>query len=140
MKAPEVEIQQSLNDPRLQLAIYTATGRLIDNRANVVSAAALPDYQALRDEANALKKHTIENLDHYLEQLESNVTAHGGKVVYCRTGQEAADFLLTSPQWSVTPALAAKVFGPPAHTYHFQAYTIMVWRKNLLPHLGRPVP
>ena len=51
-----------------------------------------------------------------------------------------ADFLLTSPQWSVTPALAAKVFGPPAHTYHFQAYTIMVWRKNLLPHLGRPVP
>jgi hypothetical protein len=51
-----------------------------------------------------------------------------------------ADFLLTSPQWSVTPALAAKVFGPPAHTYHFQAYTIMVWRKNLLPRLGRPVP
>ena len=72
MKAPEVEIQQSLNDPRLQLAIYTATGRLIDNRANVVNAGALPDYQALRNEANALKKHTIENLDYYLEELESN--------------------------------------------------------------------
>src|SRR5580692_2028809 len=94
MKAPEADIQQTLNDPRLQLAIYTATGRLMDHRARVVSAEALPDYQALRNEANAIKKHTIENLDYYLEQLESNVIAHGGQVVYCRTGQEAADFVL----------------------------------------------
>ena len=94
MNAPEADIQQALGDPRLQLAIYTATGRLIDHRANVVSAEALPDYQALRNEANAIKKHTIENLDYYLEQLESNVIAHGGNVVFCRTGQEAADFVL----------------------------------------------
>jgi L-lactate dehydrogenase complex protein LldF len=78
----------------LQLAIYTATGRLMDHRARVVSAEALPDYQALRNAANAIKKHTIENLDYYLDQLESNVIAHGGHVVYCRTGQEAADFVL----------------------------------------------
>src|ERR1700679_881339 len=94
MKAPEADIQQAINDPRLQLAIYTATGRLIDHRAKVVSAEALPDYQALRNEAHAIKKHTIENLDYYLDQLESNVIAHGGQVVYCRTGQEAADFVL----------------------------------------------
>lgn len=94
MNAPETEIRQAIEDSRLQLAIYTATGRLIDHRASVVSAEALPDYQALRGEANAIKKHTIENLDYYLEQLESNVTAHGGKVVFCRTGAEAADFVL----------------------------------------------
>ena len=94
MNAPEADIQQAINDPRLQLAIYTATGRLIDHRANVVSTEALPHYQDLRDEAHAIKKHTIENLDYYLEQLESNVIAHGGNVVYCRTGQEAADFVL----------------------------------------------
>jgi L-lactate dehydrogenase complex protein LldF len=94
MNAPEADIQQTISDPRLQLAIYTATGRVMDLRAKVVSDEALPDYQALRDEANAIKKHTIENLDHYLEQLESNVVAHGGKVIYCRTGQEAADFVL----------------------------------------------
>ena len=28
--------------------------------------------------------------------------------------------------------------GPPAHTYHFQAFTIMVWNKNLLDDLGSP--
>src|SRR5580704_14750668 len=94
MNAPESDIQQSLNDPRLQLAIYTATGRLIDHRAGVVSAEALPDYQDLRNEAHAIKKHTIENLDYYLEQLESNVIAHGGQVVFCRTGEEAGDFVL----------------------------------------------
>src|ERR1700683_4578018 len=94
MNTPEAEIRQAIDDPRLQLAIYTATGRLIDHRAAVVSAEALPDYQALRNEANAIKKHTIENLDYYLEQLESNVIAHGGNVVYCRTGEEAADFVL----------------------------------------------
>ncbi len=94
MNIPEAEIQQAIDDPRLQLAIYTATGRLIDHRSAVVSAAALPDYQALRNEANAIKKHTIDNLDSYLEQLESNVTAHGGNVIFCRNGEEAADFVL----------------------------------------------
>src|SRR5580700_4153618 len=94
MNAPETDIQQSLDDPRLQLAIYTATRRLIDHRAGVVSEEALPYYQDLRNEANAIKKHTIENLDYYLEQLESNVVAHGGQVVFCRDGQEVADFVL----------------------------------------------
>ncbi|MGA2214539.1 MAG: LutB/LldF family L-lactate oxidation iron-sulfur protein [Bryobacteraceae bacterium] len=94
MNAPETEIQESLGDPRLQLAIYTATRRLIDHRAGVVSGEVLPHYQDLRNEANAIKKHTIENLDYYLEELESNVIAHGGKVVFCRNGQEAADFVL----------------------------------------------
>jgi L-lactate dehydrogenase complex protein LldF len=94
MKAPETDIRQAIHDPRLQLAVYTATGRLIDHRANVVSSAALPDYQALRSEANSIKKHTIENLDYYLERLESNVIAHGGQVIWCRTGADAADFVL----------------------------------------------
>jgi L-lactate dehydrogenase complex protein LldF len=94
MNIPDANIHAAIDDPRLQLAIYTATGRLIDHRAAVVGSQVLPDYQALRDQANAIKRHTIENLDRYLEQLESNVVAHGGNVVYCRTGQEAADFVL----------------------------------------------
>ena len=28
--------------------------------------------------------------------------------------------------------------GPPARTYHFQSFTIMVWNKNLLASLGSP--
>ena len=28
--------------------------------------------------------------------------------------------------------------GPPAHTYHYKTFTIMVWNHNLLANLGRP--
>jgi L-lactate dehydrogenase complex protein LldF len=92
--APSETIQQTLGDARLQLAIYTASGRLMDHRASVVRADVLPEYQDLRTQANQIKKHTIENLDYYLEQLEANVVAHGGKVIFCRDGQEVADFVL----------------------------------------------
>ena len=58
------KIHQTMADANLQLAIYTATGRLMDKRRNAVTAGMLPDYQELRSHAHAIKKHTIENLDH----------------------------------------------------------------------------
>jgi len=88
------KIHQTLADANLQLAIYTATGRLKDKRSESFAAAAMPDYQELRTQANALKKHAIENLDHYLEEFERNVESHGGKVVYCKDGTEVSDFVL----------------------------------------------
>ena len=93
--APSESIKQTLDDPRLQLAIYTASGRLMDHRASVVRAEVLPEYQDLRTQANQIKKHTIDHLDYYLEQLEASVLAHGGKVVFCRDGQQVADFVLS---------------------------------------------
>ena len=56
---------------KLQLAIYTATGRLIDKRRKAVTPEGCPDYQELRTQANALKKHTIDNLDYYLEAVRA---------------------------------------------------------------------
>src|SRR5580698_3014024 len=89
------KIHQTLADANLQLAIYTSTGRLKDKRSESVAATAMPDYQEIRTQANALKKHAIENLDHYLEEFERNVEAHGGKVVYCKDGTEVSDFVLS---------------------------------------------
>ena len=88
------KVHSTLADANLQLAIYRATGRLIDHRKQAVAATALPDYQELRTQANAIKRHTIEHLDHYLEQFEGNVTAHGGKVIWCQDATEVADFVL----------------------------------------------
>src|SRR5205807_10250134 len=48
----------------------------------------------LRTQANLLKKQTIDNLDWYLEEFESNLALHGGKAVYCKDGTEVADFVL----------------------------------------------
>ncbi len=88
------KIRSTLADANLQLAIYTATGRLKDKRIESVAADALPDYQELRTQANAIKEHAIENLDYYLEEFERNVEAHGGKVIYCKDGTEVSDFVL----------------------------------------------
>jgi L-lactate dehydrogenase complex protein LldF len=90
----EQKIHATLADPNLQLAIYTATGRLKEKRIENVAADVLPDYQELRTQANALKKHAIENLDYYLEEFERNVEARGGHVVYCKDGTEVSDFVL----------------------------------------------
>ncbi len=88
------KIHSTLADANLQLAIYTATGRLKEKRIETVASDVLPDYQELRTQANALKKHALENLDYYLEEFERNVTARGGKVVYCKDATEVADFVL----------------------------------------------
>jgi len=90
----ETNIQQTVADPKLQLAIYTATGRLKDKRSESVGPDALPQYQELRNRANLLKRHAIENLDLYLEQFAANVEAHGGKVIFCDDGTQVADFVL----------------------------------------------
>ncbi len=89
------KIHTTLEDANLQLAIFTSTGRLKQGRIDNVASEALPDYQELRSQANALKKHAIENLDYYLEQFERNVQARGGKVVYCKDGTEVTDFILS---------------------------------------------
>jgi L-lactate dehydrogenase complex protein LldF len=82
-----------LGNAGLQNATYTATARLMAKRK--ASTDSLPDFEHLRDRANAIKRHTLDNLDYYLEQLESNVVTHGGHVVWCDTGEEVADFILS---------------------------------------------
>jgi hypothetical protein len=50
-----------------------------------------------------------------------------------------ANFLVLADYPDVTSQQAIKTFGQPAKTYHYQEYTILVWPKNLLRYLGKPV-
>ncbi|HXJ43352.1 MAG TPA: LutB/LldF family L-lactate oxidation iron-sulfur protein [Bryobacteraceae bacterium] len=90
----EREIANALANEPLQRATWRATGKFKGNRISAVAAEALPDYQELRTAANALKRHTINHLDWYLEQFEREVDSRGGKVHWCRDGVEAADVVL----------------------------------------------
>ena len=49
------------------------------------------------------------------------------------------NFLVLAHYPDVTLPQAVNTFGQPAKTYHYQAYTILVWHKNLLRYLGKPV-
>ena len=87
-------IEKTLDDSRLQSALYAGTGRLVDHRKQAVAPNLLPDYQELRQRAHELKRHAIEHLDEYLQELERNVEAHGGHVIWCRDASEVSDFVL----------------------------------------------
>jgi hypothetical protein len=50
-----------------------------------------------------------------------------------------ADFVVVVPGGPVTQAQALAAFGTPARTYRYEAYTVLVWRGNLLSKLASPV-
>ncbi len=95
IRAIQPQLHPTLADSKLQFAVYTATGRLVDKRKSTVAADVLPEYQELRQQANDLKRHAIEHLDYYLEEFERNLEARGGKVIWCRDGKDVVDFVLS---------------------------------------------
>jgi L-lactate dehydrogenase complex protein LldF len=82
----------ALADPQLQSALHGIETNIIDRRRAVVDK--LPEFDALRDSARAIKNHTLAHLDLYLERYEKNVTAAGGHVHYALTAEEARDIVL----------------------------------------------
>ncbi len=91
---PSAQLHQTLADPKLQLAIYAATGRLMEKRRQSLTEVEPEEFERWREQASLIKRHTIENLDYYLEQLEANLVRHGGQVVYARDEREAVEWLL----------------------------------------------
>src|SRR5262245_37881559 len=71
----------ALADVQLQQAMSHVKKNFIAKRAQ--AAARLPEFEALRDAARAIKDHTLANLDIYLEAFEAKVKAAGGHVHWC---------------------------------------------------------
>lgn len=73
-------------------AVRQATRRFATNRAAVI--ADFPQWEQLRELGSAIRLHTIENLDHYLERLELAVQNQGGHVYWASTADEARETVL----------------------------------------------
>ncbi len=84
--------RQALADPGLQKALARSGTSFIARRAAAV--AALPEFEALRDEARAIKDHTLAHLDFYLETFAANVERAGGTVHWCTDAEEARAVVL----------------------------------------------
>jgi L-lactate dehydrogenase complex protein LldF len=84
-------VHDALTDARLQSALPHARN-FIATRAAAV--ARLPEFDALRDSARAIKDHTLAHLDLYLEAYERKVTENGGHVHYARDAAEANAIIL----------------------------------------------
>ncbi|MFM9844132.1 MAG: LutB/LldF family L-lactate oxidation iron-sulfur protein, partial [Dongiaceae bacterium] len=83
---------RALGDPQLQQAMSHVKKNFIAKRAH--AAARLPEFEALRDEARAIKDHTLANLDIYLEAFETKVKAAGGQVHWCADADSARQTVL----------------------------------------------
>ncbi len=82
----------AIADAQLQKALARLKGHFIDKRA--AACARLPEFDALRDQAKAIKDHTLAHLDLYLERFEAKVRETGGTVHWCRDAAEARAVVL----------------------------------------------
>jgi L-lactate dehydrogenase complex protein LldF len=71
----------AMADANLQKALAGMDDTFVAYRAKAV--AKLPEFEALRDAAKAIKDHSLANLDFYLERFAEKVEAGGGKVHWC---------------------------------------------------------
>jgi L-lactate dehydrogenase complex protein LldF len=76
----------ALVDTRLQGALVHARNFTVRRAA---AAQRLPEFEALRDGARAIKDHTLAHLDLYLEAYERKVRESGGEVHYAQDAGEA---------------------------------------------------
>jgi L-lactate dehydrogenase complex protein LldF len=82
---------EALTDARLQGAL-SFSRNFVGRRAEAV--ARLPEFEALRDSARAIKDHTLAHLDLYLEAYERTARASGGEVHYAQDAEEARKIII----------------------------------------------
>ena len=64
----------------------------MDKRRDAVNA--VPEFDAMRTSATAIREHTLRYLDHYLCVFEEKVQARGGRVHWARDAAQARDLVV----------------------------------------------
>ncbi len=82
----------AIDDIQLQTALTRGTGN--GNHGRIVAMAETTDAYALRQQARAAKLRALADLPDLLEQMESNVTARGGRVLWATDAAEANQHIL----------------------------------------------
>ena len=80
---------EAIANPGLQKTLTKMTFNLGKMRRNALSR--YPEFAEVQEQAIAHKEHVLANLDIYLEQLEENVIAAGGKVHWCSEYDDAKE-------------------------------------------------
>ena len=90
--------RRALTNPMLQRALTIATVKATSARSVAVTHVGSANWEQLRDRAHAIKKHTIENLDFYLEKFSANVERLGGRVYWANTAEDACKYVVKVAQ------------------------------------------
>lgn len=99
--------QKHLADGALRENLLRATRHSLAARALAVSE--IPEWEALRSAAHAIKREAINHLATYLEQFEAQVQATGGRLFWAQTARQATDYIVgICRQHQATLAIKAK--------------------------------
>ncbi len=80
-------VAKALADDALRAAVAGTSSKKMVSRTAAISE--VENFDALRDIASQIKQHTLDNLDHYLDEFARNVRACGGVVHRAATAEEA---------------------------------------------------
>src|SRR4030066_293587 len=97
-------IVQSLGDANLQEALDANAEKRIAVRQKAF--ASLPDPEAMRARAHAVRADVIANLDHYLEQFIDQLEVHGIQVHRAEGAAQAVQIVLGIAQRSGSKLVA----------------------------------
>ncbi len=81
----------AVRDEELQEAVNSFQDKAVAARNAVLNA--LPEAPELRERAYHIKRRTMANLDHYLEQMADAVEARGGKVFFASDGEDVVRYV-----------------------------------------------
>ncbi|NSL50568.1 LutB/LldF family L-lactate oxidation iron-sulfur protein [Calidifontibacillus erzurumensis] len=84
-------VQEGLHDSFMRNAVSSAQGRFRTRKQT--ASEELGNWEDWRRHGEEIRKHTLENLDFYLEQLSENVAKRGGHVFFAQTAKEANDYI-----------------------------------------------
>ena len=80
--------------PQMPPSVQKATSRFVGTRADLVQQFGPEEWERLRQAGHDIRLQAIEHLDHYLVQLEAQVTQAGGQVHWARDAAEARAIVL----------------------------------------------
>ncbi len=80
-----------LGDAHVQAALDLSTNRLRTHR--LAAWEGLPDVEALRERAHAIRMAVIDDLDGHVARFTEALEARGGRVFFARTAEEASGYV-----------------------------------------------
>ncbi len=85
-------VERALDDAQLRVALTRLTSRFVSQRA--AGLQSLPDADAVRDHARAIRQQVVQNLDRYVDQFTASIARVGGQVHRAKDEAQAQAIIL----------------------------------------------
>src|SRR5699024_7193977 len=87
-------VDDALEDDFMRQSLASAQDGLRSKKTAITEGDdAIGDWEEWRNAGEEIPRHTLENLDYYLDQLSENFAKRGGHVFFAETAEEANAYI-----------------------------------------------